>query len=199
MNVAEFPLGRAAAFIDRDGVINFEREYVHKVADLELIPGVVSGMLKLQEAGYLLVVVTNQAGIARGIYTEVEYEHVTAHMHSLFDAVGIHIAGVYHCPHHPTAGAGIIHKDCVCRKPAPGLLLKAASDLNIDLSSSILIGDKESDIAAGRAAELRACILVRSGHEVTSTGIALADACVGDLFEAADWLGCGREIPGKGN
>lgn len=198
MSMAKFRSSRAAAFIDRDGVINFERGYVHKAEDFELLPGVIPGLLKLQDAGYLLVVVTNQAGIARGLYTEVEYEHVTAYMRTLLDAAGISLAGVFHCPHHPTAGNGMLRMNCLCRKPAPGLLLKAASNLDIDLKSSVLIGDKESDIAAGRAADLLACVLVRSGHKVTSTGIALADACLGDLLEAANWICCSPDIRGEG-
>jgi D-glycero-D-manno-heptose 1,7-bisphosphate phosphatase len=177
-----------AAFIDRDGVINVEREYVYRVRDFEFLPNAIAGMLILQDAGYKLVIVTNQSGIARGYYSEASFQVLTNYMKTLLIASGVVISGVYHCPHHPTAGLGVYKVECTCRKPKPGMLYQAKVDLNLDLSSSILIGDKHSDIAAGRAAGLRQCVLVRSGHLPTSLAISAADACVDDLKKAAAWI-----------
>ena len=104
------------------------------------------------------------------------------------DAEGIHIDGVYHCPHHPRAVRVDLRRNCSCRKPAPGMLLQAASDLGLDLARSVLVGDKSSDVEAGRAAGVATCVLVRSGHAVSPADQTLADACVDDLAAAAIWL-----------
>lgn len=155
---------RPAAFIDRDGVINREREYVYRIEDFELVPGAIEGLRRLHEAGYALVVVTNQAGIARGLYTEADFQQLSSHMWQLLKGHGIDLAGIYHCPHHPTAGQGEYRRDCDCRKPAPGMLLRAAAELDLDLSRSVMVGDKRSDAEAGRAAGIREAVLVRTGH-----------------------------------
>lgn len=176
---------RRAAFIDRDGVINEERHYVHRVEDFVLLPGALQGLLRLQEAGYLLVVVTNQAGIARGYYTAAQYDALTDHMLRLARAAGVDIAAVYHCPHHPQAAVASYRLACDCRKPAPGMLLAAARDFGIDLSRSLMIGDKRSDIDAGRAAGVGRCVLVASGHETSDADRRAADLCAHDLAEAA--------------
>lgn len=182
------PSRRRAAFIDRDGVINRELGYVHKAADFHLLPGVVSGLQALQGAGFQLVVVTNQAGIARGLYTEHDYAVLTAHMRALLRDQGVELAAVYHCPHHPSAGIGPYRTDCRCRKPAPGMLLDAARDLDLDLAASVLIGDKASDIQAGRRAGVGRCVLVESGHELDAAARQDADAAVPGLAEAAHWV-----------
>lgn len=179
---------RPAAFIDRDGVINRERHYVHRIEDFELLPGVAEGLGMLRDQGYVLVVVTNQAGIARGLYSEQDFQQLTAHMHRVLNDAGASVDAVYHCPHHPTAGQGDLARACSCRKPEPGMLLQAASDLQLDLRRSVLIGDKGSDIQAGRRAGLASCVLVRSGHAVTEEDVRGSDACVDGLLEAAQWL-----------
>lgn len=180
--------GRAAAFIDRDGVINRELGHVHRVEDFELLPGVVEGLARLQAAGMVLVVVTNQAGIAKGLYDEAQYQRLTGHMRGLLADRGVRLAGVYHCPHHPKATVAAYRQVCECRKPAPGLLLQAAADLGLDLAASVLVGDKRSDIEAGRAAGVGRCVLVESGHAVPPEDAAAADACLPDLDAAARWL-----------
>lgn len=179
---------RPAAFLDRDGVINVERGYVHRVEDFELLGGAIEGARLLHEAGYALVVITNQAGIARGLYTEAQYQVLTSHLQGLFSAQGLPLAGVYHCPHHPDARVAAYRRDCNCRKPAPGLLLQAARELGLDLARSVLVGDKASDIGAARAAGLARAVLVRSGHAVSAAEAAQADACLDDLTQAARWL-----------
>jgi D-glycero-D-manno-heptose 1,7-bisphosphate phosphatase len=179
-----------AAFIDRDGVINEERHYVHRIDDFVLLPGAVSGLQTLQAAGYLLVVVTNQGGIGRGLYTEEDFARLTAHMLDALAQRGIRVAAVYHCPHHPDAAQAGDRVDCSCRKPHPGMLLRAAQELAIDLARSVMIGDKASDLAAGRSAGVGRCLLVASGHSVPPSVRAQADHYCADLVAAAHWLSC---------
>jgi D-glycero-D-manno-heptose 1,7-bisphosphate phosphatase len=189
--MSDTPRRAAAAFIDRDGVINVERNYVHRPDQFELLPGAIDGMLRLRQAGYKLIVITNQAGIARGYYTEKDLQQLNAYMRHLLSSAGVILDGIYYCPHHPE-GIGIYRRHCNCRKPAPGMLLQAALDLNLDLPASVLIGDTVSDIAAGRAANVKSCVLVKSGHEQADTDALKADYCAKDLDEAARWI-TGRE------
>jgi D-glycero-D-manno-heptose 1,7-bisphosphate phosphatase len=179
---------KSATFIDRDGVINQELDYVHRIEDFHLLPGVTDGLRLLHEQGFALVVVTNQAGIARGLYTEAAYQALTAHMKALLATAGAPLAAVYHCPHHPTAGLGAYRVECNCRKPHPGMLLQAAQDLGLGLASSVLVGDKQSDLEAGRAAGLAACVLVESGHPPSAKARAIADHVCANLAEAARWI-----------
>jgi D-glycero-D-manno-heptose 1,7-bisphosphate phosphatase len=177
-----------AAFLDRDGVINEERDYVHRVEDFHLLPGAIEGMALLQHHGWKLVVVTNQAGIARRLYTEVDFAQLTAHLRALLEVHHIRLDGVYHCPHHPTAGIGELRRECECRKPRPGMLLAAAHDLGLELSASVIVGDKRSDLEAGRAAGLRACIAVESGHTLDAGTRSAADHCCAGLLDASRWI-----------
>ena len=146
------PPGRKALFLDRDGVINVDRNYVHRVEDFEFLPGIFELCNAAAERGYLIVVVTNQAGIGRGYYTEADFEHLTDWMVGAFRQRGIDIARVYHCPYHPTAGVGEYRRESFDRKPHPGMLLRARDELGLNLANSVLIGDKDSDMAAGLAA-----------------------------------------------
>ena len=166
---------RRAAFLDRDGVINRDTGYVHRGAEFELLPGVVGALQRLQAVDYALIVVTNQSGLARGFFDEAAYEAITQHLHETLAADGITLDGVYHCPHLPDAAVARFRRDCDCRKPLPGLLLQAIQDHDIDSEASLLVGDKSSDIAAGRAAGVGRCYLVGSA---ASSG---ADAIYVDL------------------
>jgi D-glycero-D-manno-heptose 1,7-bisphosphate phosphatase len=177
-----------AAFIDRDGVINEELDYVHRIDDFHILPGVVDGLRLLRQHGFELVVVTNQAGIGRGLYTEADYQQLNAHMQAQFASAGAPLAAVYHCPHHPTAATGRYRIECNCRKPRPGMLLRAAQDLNLDLSRSVIVGDKQSDLEAGRAAGVQACVLVESGHMPSAKARTMADHVCANLLEAARWV-----------
>ena len=183
---------RAAAFIDRDGVINAELGYVWRTEDFHLLPGAVDGLRRLAGCGYALVVVTNQAGIAKGLYDEAAYRHLTAYMRGLLAAQGVVLDGVYHCPHHPQGTVAAYARECDCRKPAPGLLRQAARELGLDLARSVLVGDKTSDTQAGRAAGLRRTVLVESGHALPADALAQADHRCADLAAAARWLCAGR-------
>lgn len=152
---------RKALFLDRDGVINKEKNYLFKIKDFEFIDGVFEICREFQNRGYLLIVLTNQAGIARGKYTEEDFHTLTEWMLERFFEECITIDAVFHCPHHPDY-TGV----CDCRKPSPGMLKEAQKMFDIDMESSILVGDKESDIEAGLHAGVGRNILVRSGHEV---------------------------------
>jgi len=149
-----------ALFLDRDGVINHETGYLHRIADVRWIDGIFSLARTATELGYQLVVVTNQAGIARGLYTEADFETLMDWMRAEFAAQGAPLAAVYYSPYHPTHGIGDYKRDHEDRKPNPGMLLRAARDLNLDLTASILVGDRCSDIAAANAAGLRAAFLL---------------------------------------
>lgn len=143
---------RAALFLDRDGVVNVNHGYVHAPGQVAWVDGIFELAREAHEAGLLLVVATNQAGIARGYYDEATFLAFTRWMHERFREAGAPLLATYYCPHHPTAGIGDLRRDCRCRKPQPGMLLAAAEDLGIDLGLSLLVGDSASDVAAAAAA-----------------------------------------------
>jgi D-glycero-D-manno-heptose 1,7-bisphosphate phosphatase len=148
-----------AVFLDRDGTLNFDKGYVHKWADWEWLPGAPEALVRLKEAGYKLVVVTNQAGVAKGYYSEDDVREL--HRRVNLDLAGRGLSTLdafYYCPHHPDYSG-----PCSCRKPAPGLITRAAAEENLDLARSFLVGDKLSDAVAGLAAGCRS-ILVRTGY-----------------------------------
>ena len=136
-------------FLDRDGVINIEKDYLYKIEDFEFIDGIIDLCKYYQNNGYKIVVVTNQSGIARKYYTEKDFELLTSWMIDRFLNKQVTITDVYHCPHHPS-----ISGNCDCRKPNPGMLLKLQEEFEVDYANSIIIGDKESDIEAGLNAGL---------------------------------------------
>ena len=158
-----------AVFLDRDGVINVDRGHVHDPANFELIPGAVQACRTLHEAGFKLIVVTNQAGIGRGLYTAAQFHEFTAWIEGVFREAGAPITYTYHCPHHPTQGLGEYQMICDCRKPAPGMLLRAIREHGIDPHGSFLVGDKQSDIDAASAAGVRG-YLVGEGRDYGSLG-----------------------------
>ncbi|MCG9965305.1 MAG: D-glycero-beta-D-manno-heptose 1,7-bisphosphate 7-phosphatase [Shewanella sp.] len=155
-----------AVFLDRDGVINKDHGYVHQVDDFEYIEGVFEACLALKQQGYKLVVVTNQSGIARGMYTEDQFHSLTEWMDWNFADKGVELDGIYYCPHHNEKGIGEYKVDCDCRKPKPGMLLDAAKFLKIDLSQSVMVGDKADDMLAAKAAGVPTRILVRTGKAI---------------------------------
>lgn len=154
---------KKAVFIDRDGVIIEEKNYAYRIDDLAFIPGSTDAIKALSRSDYLVIIVTNQAGIARGYFTEKDYHEFTSRLLALLRDAGGRIDGVYFCPHHPTEGTGDYKIDCECRKPKNGMLKAAAKDFGIDLASSWLIGDKSSDIKAGQSAGCKT-ILVKTGY-----------------------------------
>ena len=180
--------GKRAVFLDRDGVLNVDNGYVSQVDDFEFIEGVIEACKKLKEKGYLLVVITNQSGIARGYFSEEQFHTLTEWMDWSLADRGVDLDGIYYCPHHAEKGLGEYKVDCDCRKPKPGMLLSAIKDLNIDVSNSILVGDKVSDLQAGIAAGVKTNYLVRTGKEITSEGEQLATAVFADLATVVDQL-----------
>ncbi|MBU5612449.1 D-glycero-beta-D-manno-heptose 1,7-bisphosphate 7-phosphatase [Geomonas azotofigens] len=154
---------RRAVFLDRDGTINEEVQYLCRVEEFRLIPGVPYALQRLKDAGFLLVVVTNQSGIGRGLYDEAALQAIHDRMHEELGDFGITIDACYFCPHHPEHGVGDYRVECTCRKPQPGMLEQAAEDLDIDLSRSYMIGDKLGDIEAGINAGC-VSLMVRTGY-----------------------------------
>lgn len=163
---------RPALFLDRDGVINVDHGYVHTPENFQFIEGIFDLVAAANRADYLVVVVTNQAGIGRGYYSEAQFHELTCWMRSRFAEQGGKIDGVYFCPYHPEHGIGPYRRKSEFRKPAPGMLLQAQSELGIDLQQSILIGDKLSDMAAGRSAGV-GTLLYFCGEHVGGGAIAI--------------------------
>ncbi|PML11143.1 D-glycero-beta-D-manno-heptose 1,7-bisphosphate 7-phosphatase [Vibrio breoganii] len=179
---------KAAVFLDRDGVINVDHGYVHDEHDFEYISGVFEATKKLQQMGYLLVLVTNQSGIARGKFSEERFESLTQWMDWNFSDHGVELDGIYYCPHHPEHGIGDYKQDCECRKPKPGMFISARDFLKIDMQNSIMVGDKAEDMMAAEAAGVGTKILVRTGKPVTEKGEAIASVVLESIKEVPDYL-----------
>lgn len=156
-------LPRRALFLDRDGIVNVDREYVHTPAETQWVPGIFELAGDAHAHGTLIVVVTNQAGIGRGLYDEATFRTYTAWIHQEFSRRGVPLLATFFCPHHPRAGVGGYRVECCCRKPAPGMILSAAAAFGLDLPRSGLVGDQPSDVEAGLAAGLGRCVRVPEG------------------------------------
>ena len=152
-------MSKKVVFLDRDGVINKEVGYLHKIEDFEFINGVFDACLYFQSIGYQIIIVTNQSGIDRGYYDEGDFHIVNNWMLEQFNNKGIEILDVFFCPHGPES-------NCDCRKPKPGMFNQAHDKHNIDMGDSWMIGDKEADITAANAAGIQNTILVESGHAI---------------------------------
>lgn len=185
---------RAAIFLDRDGVVIEEREYLSSPDQVHLLPGAAETIAALNRAGWCVVIVTNQSGIARGFFTPSALDRIHQRLQHLLWCYGAQVDGIYVCPHHPEADIDIYRRQCHCRKPQPGLLLQAAEELGIDLSESWMIGDRVSDLEAGSAAGCRT-VLVRTGYGARVDIIALdrsalrLELVAADLADAACKLG----------
>lgn len=151
---------RKALFLDRDGVINVNHGYVCSADRTDWVDGIFQLCALARRKGYLLVVVTNQAGIARGYYSEADFLEYTRWLHGEFGRRGADILATVYCPHHPTAGLGDLGVTCGCRKPAPGMFFAASRKLNLDLGKSVMVGDKRSDLEAASKAGIPKVYLV---------------------------------------
>lgn len=169
-----------AVFLDRDGVVVADKGYVYKRSDFELLVGVPEAIKKLNRANFLVIIVTNQSGVARGYYSEDDLKLFNSYMISKLEKHGAKIDAIYYCPHYKEAKLDEYRKDCECRKPKPGMLVKAAKEYGIDLNASWVVGDKISDVLAGKAA---GCKTLFIGKEKGG-----ADVFAKDLNEAVDYI-----------
>lgn len=189
-------MGKAAVFLDRDGVINVEKDYVYTIDEFEFIENSIEALKIIQDKGYALVVVTNQSGIARGYYTEEDFLKLTEWMDWCLIDRGVTLDGIYYCPHHPEKGIGKYKVDCNCRKPKAGLIFDAVKQLDIDLGRSVMVGDKVSDIECGKNAGIKRNYLVRSGHAISAEDEKKATGVYKDLMAFAKDL---ADINGNGD
>jgi len=151
-----------AVFLDRDGTINEEVGYLDSLDKFKIIPGAYEAIRLINESGMKVVVISNQAGVARGLFTEDFVKITHEYLQNALRKKGAYIDNFYYCPHHPTEGIELYRQVCNCRKPAPGMLLQAAQDLNIDFKRSYLVGDRFNDMEAGKKIGVRG-ILVKTG------------------------------------
>ncbi len=178
-----------AVFLDRDGTINVEKDYLYKTRDFEFIPGAINSIKRLNEAGFLVVVVTNQSGVGRGYYSEADVDNLHRHLLQELLRFGASVDGFYFCPHHPTKGGGQYKVVCACRKGRPGMLLQAAYEHNIDLENSYMIGDKLADIEAGSSAGCQPILVLTGYGQKTAMDSALNDVpkCA-DINTAVEYI-----------
>lgn len=178
-----------AVFLDRDGTLIKERHYLIDPAHMEFEYGVPEGLRLLQRHGFQLFMVTNQSGIARGYFTESQFFTFQDYLLQRFSDEGIHFAGYYYCPHHPTEGRGMYMTDCDCRKPKPGLINKAIEEFGLSKEESYMIGDKGSDIEAGHSAGLKSILVLTGYGPITAQDKTLTpDYVATDLAEAAKFI-----------
>jgi len=182
--------GKIAAILDRDGVIVEEVGHLTEPSQLSLIPKSAEAIARLNRSSATVIVVTNQSAVARGLLPEQQVDGIHSSLNKMLSDEGAHIDAYYYCPHHPTEGIGAYRIECPCRKPKPGMLRRAAVEHAIDLTASVMIGDKLSDLEAGARAGCTA-ILVRTGYgieserELTNSGLYSARVA-DDLCEAVD-------------
>jgi D-glycero-D-manno-heptose 1,7-bisphosphate phosphatase len=197
-----FPVltGRPAVFIDRDGCLIEEMGYINHPSRVRLLPRTPAAVARLNRAGIAAVMATNQAGIARNYFSKETLEAVNAELERQLAEHGANLDALYVCTHHPTAGQAPYRAACECRKPKPGLLIRAAAEMGLDLSRSVMIGDKPSDVGAGQAAGV-ATVLVLTGygrgeweyrrHE----WMLKPDHVAEDLFDAVEWALARLDMP----
>ena len=174
-----------AVFLDRDGTINVDKHYLYKIEEFEFLPGAVEGMRALQEAGYLLIIVTNQSGIGRGYYTEEAFHTLNQWMIETLERQGVHITAVYYCPHLPDAALPEYRQECSCRKPKLGMYYQAAKDWNIDFAQSIAIGDNLRDCAICQAEGCRGFLI---GDENTGMKNNVSVQTIRQIIDVMDYL-----------
>jgi D-glycero-D-manno-heptose 1,7-bisphosphate phosphatase len=184
-------MARPAVFLDRDGTVVREVDYMRSPEQLRLLPRAAASIRRLNEAGFAVVLTTNQSGIARGLLTEGDLANIHSLLERRLARRGAALDAIYYCPHHPEAATPEYRRRCRCRKPGAGMLLRAAKDLDLDLAASFAVGDSTRDLEAGRRAACRT-VLVRTGYgrttEENGTEAAGADCIADDLSEAVIWI-----------
>jgi heptosyltransferase-2 len=194
LEVGEGAGGRPAAFLDRDGTIIEELGYLRDPDQVRLIPGAVDALRALQRAGFRLVLITNQAGVARGLLTEADVHRVNERLRTLLAGSGVRLDGIYYCPHHPEHGPPEYRRDCRCRKPNPGMVERAARELHLDPARSVVIGDHGSDVALARSFPGMQGVLLLTGHgaeqwqKIQAGTLPPPDQTAADLAAAVQWF-----------
>lgn len=175
---------KKAIFLDRDGTINKEVNYLFRPQDFQFITGSVDAIKIFHRLGYLVIVITNQAGVAKGYYSENDVNLLHKYIDGLLKNEGTFVDAYYYCPHHPNGNKTKYAIDCNCRKPKTSMIEKAVEKFNIDLGESIIVGDKEIDVLTGKNAGIGLKILVRSGHKINEINT-VADMVCDDLISFA--------------
>lgn len=176
-----------AVFLDRDGTLNIEKNYLYRKEDFEFIDGAIESIKIFHDCGYKVIVITNQAGIAKGYFKEEDVIFLHQHISEKLKANNTYVDGYYYCPHHKDGTITEYTIDCECRKPKAGMLYQAAKDHDLDLSKSFIIGDNETDILSGKYAHLKSCFLVRSGHPIDEKNTQ-ADYVFNSIIDVAIYL-----------
>lgn len=180
---------KKAVFLDRDGTINIDKGFLYRKEDVEFIDGVIDFIRLLNNDGIIVVVVTNQSGVARGYYSEDDVQKLHTYINNELHKVNAHIDRFYYCPHHPEAPVHQYRIDCACRKPKPGMIHQAMEDLNIDPRSSFMIGDMARDICAGKKAGLTSILICEDEGAVDMTSHdEEPDLVVKSLHEAYQYI-----------
>jgi D-glycero-D-manno-heptose 1,7-bisphosphate phosphatase len=187
--------GRRAVFLDRDGVLIRDVNHLTSASQIEILPGVPEALRRLHDAGWTLIVATNQSVVARGLVTEDELREIHRALEERLRRCGATIDAVYYCPHHPHGAVARYRQVCDCRKPEPGLLLRAADELGVNLGASVMVGDTAADMQAGRRAGCRT-VLIRTvdcedavpAHSLGSEDAGAFDYLASDLQEASEWI-----------
>ena len=179
---------RRAVFLDRDGTLNVEVDYLGDPERFEWIPGTLDALSDLHAAGFQLVVITNQSGVARGYFTEDDVARVHDRMCADLAQRGIELAGIYYCPFHPDVGEPPYRKDADCRKPKPGMFLQALRELDIDAEQSFCVGDSARDLEAGRAAGISGILVATGKGASMQDKVPTGTPYVPDLAHAAQWI-----------
>jgi len=178
-----------AVFVDRDGTIVEDIGYMNSPEQIKFIPGSLEAIKKLNNAGYKVIVITNQAGVARGLVAEDMLQTIDKTLHKLILNSGAHLDGLYYCPHHPEYGVYPYKQVCECRKPHPGLLKRAQKHFDIDLSLSFMIGDKATDVEAGKRAGTKTIFLLTGkGKKEESKIKDQPNHIAKNLLEAVKWI-----------
>jgi D-glycero-D-manno-heptose 1,7-bisphosphate phosphatase len=189
-------VSRRAVFLDRDGVLIRDADHLTEASQIEILPGVPEALRRLRAAGWTIIVVTNQSVVARGLVTEDGLRQIHRVLEAQLRERGAMLDAIYYCPHHPEGAVARYRVVCDCRKPEPGLLLRAAKDFDLELAASVMVGDTPSDIEAGRRAGCRTVLIsteaLRTAEPAARTadgaGAVTADHLASNLQEAGDWI-----------